>query len=201
MSNDIHHEETYVHASGKKYNVRWYYDYDSGSPLDWSDCHGETLRLDWNPTDSEQLEQHLLDYEPEVEEVARLTLLRVLSRPSNRYDAGLYYDVMNSLHKAKTEWGCKTHDECVAAVEQDFAYLKGYYNEDWFYLTIGVAPIDDDGEVDDDARSYCGGYESTILDKDEDNTNHRTEVIEDRIYDLEWELRRAKHPNQLELQL
>lgn len=205
MAKDVHHESTYVHVSGKKYNVRWFYDYDTGSPLDYSDCHGETERLDWNPTDAEQLEQHILDYEPEVEEVARLTLMRLLAYPTNRYDSGLYYDVMRSMHKAKTEWGCKTHDECVAAVEQDYKYLRGYYNEDWFYLTLSVAPIviDEDGyeTIDDDAREYCGGFESTILDDDEDNVKWRNEAINDQIHEVEWALRRLNHPNQMELKL
>jgi len=205
MAKDIHHESTYVHASGKRYNVRWFYDHDFGSPLDYYDCHGEVLRLDWNPTDAEQLEQHLLDYEPEVEEAARLSLLRMLAYPSNRYDSGLYYDVMTSMHKAKTEWGCKTHEDCVKAVEQDFAYLKGYYNEDWFYLTLSVAPIiiDDDGDetIDEDAREFCGGYESTILDNDEDNVKWRDEAINEQIREVEWALRKLNHPNQMELKL
>lgn len=201
MSNDIHHEETYTHKSGKKYNVRWYYDYDMRSPLEEEDCHGATERLDWNPTDEEQLEQHIVDMEPEVEEVARLRLMRMLAYPSNRYDSGLYYDVLTSLHIARTEWGFTDHAKAVDAVEKDFAYLKGYYNEDWFYLTLGIAPLDEDGEIIENARDYCGGYESTILDNDEDNTNYRRESIEDMIYNVEYQLRRINHPNQLELSI
>ena len=198
MSRDIHHEETYEHKNGLKYNVRWFYDHDMGSPLDNSDMHGVTERMDWNPTNAEQLEQHIVDYECEVEEIARLTLMRQLTRPSNRYDSGLYYDVLTSLNNAKTEWGCKTHEECVAAVERDFAYLKGWYDDDWHWLTIGVAPLDDDGQAIEDERCYCGGYESTILDEDE---KYVVEIIEDRIHEVEWARRRAAHPNQLELAL
>lgn len=204
MSNDIHHEETYTHKSGKKYNVRWYYDHDMHSPLEETDCCGVTERLDWNPTDEEQLEQHLLDNEPELEEETRLRMMRQLCRPSNRYDSGLYYDVLASLHKARTEWGVET-ERCMEVVEKDFAYIQGWYNDDWFWLTIGVAPIivDEDGDevIDEDHREFCGGYESTILDNDEENTTWRDEVINDQIVQVEWDVRKAAHPNQLELQL
>jgi len=201
MSKDIYQSEIYEHKNGLKYHVCWYIDGDMGSPADEFDCHGVTERLDWNPTDAEQLEQHIADTEPEVEEVARLTLMRQLSRPSNYYDSGLYYDVLTSLNNAKTEWGCKTHEDCVAAVERDYKYLKGYYDDDWFWLTIGVAPVDEHGEVMEDEREYCGGYESTILDNDKDNAEWRIEVIEQQIAEVEWTRKRSLHPNQLELRL
>ena len=200
MANDIHHEETYTHPSGKKYNVRWFYDYDMRSPLEEEDCHGVTERLDWNPTDEEQLEQHIVDNDCELEEETRLRMMRQLCRPSNRYDSGLYYDVLSSLHKARTEWGVEP-DRCMEVVEKDFAYLKGYYDEDWYYLTLGIAPLDEDDEIIEDARDYCGGYESTILGSDEDNTAYRTESIDDMIYNVEYQLRRINHPNQLELEV
>ena len=205
MSNDIHHEETYTHKCGKKYNVRWYYDYDMQSPLEWSDCHGVTERLDWNPTSEEQLEQHIIDNEPELEEETSLRMMRVLARPSNRYDSGLYYDFMATLHKAKDEWGIADHDAAIAAVEKDYAYLKGWYDNDWHWLTVGVAPItiDDDGveTIEEDDREFCGGYESTILDSDDDNRAYRTEVIEDKILEVEWTKRKRIHKDQLELAL
>lgn len=201
MSRDIYHQETYEHKNGLKYHVCWYYDQDMGSPCDEFDAHGVTERMDWNPTNEEQLEQHIVDNDCEVEEVARLSMMRQLARPSRAWDSGLYYDVLTSLHNAKTEWGCKTHEECVAAVERDFAYLKGYYDEDWFWLTIGVAPMDEDGEPIEDEREYCGGYESTILDNDPDNTAFRIETIEQQISEVEWTKRKRIHKDQLELAL
>jgi hypothetical protein len=198
MSNDIYHEETYEHKNGKSYHVCWYYDYDMGPPQKEGDCYGVTERMDWNPTNEEQLEQHLLDNEPELEEETRLRLMRQLSRPSNRYDSGLYYDVLSSLHKAKTEWGVAP-ERCMEVVEKDFKYLKGWYDDDWFWLTVGVAPLDEDGEVLEHDREYCGGYESTILDDDEDNRAYRTEAIEDKIGEIEWALKKALHKGQMEL--
>jgi hypothetical protein len=204
MSRDYHHEETYTHKSGKKYNVRWYYDHDMGSPIsEYGDCHGITERLDWNPTDEEQLEQHLLDTEPELEEETRLRMMRQIQPASNRWDSGLYYDVLGSLHKARTEWGVEP-DRCMEVVEKDFTYIQGWYHDEWCWLTVGVAPLreDDDGEEpDEDFRSYCGGYESTILDSDEDNAKWRDEVINDQIVQVEHDIRRELHKNQLELEL
>jgi hypothetical protein len=198
MSNDIYHEETYTHKNGKSYHVCWYYDHDFGSPLENGDGYGVTERLDWNPTDEEQLEQHLLDYEPELEEETRLRLMRVLSRSSSWRESGLYYDVLSSLHVAKTEWGVAP-ERCMEVVEKDFAYLKGWYDDDWHWLTVGVAPLDEDGEPMEDHREYCGGYESTILSDTEDNRAYKKEAIEDKIGEIEWALKKALHKGQMEL--
>jgi hypothetical protein len=201
MSNDIYHEETYTHKNGKSYHVCWYYDRDYGSPLENGDGYGVTERLGWNPTNEEQLEQHLCDYEPELEEETRLRLMRVLSRSPSSWssESGLYYDVLSSLHMAKTEWGITDPVKAMEVVEKDFAYLKGWYDDDWHWLTVGVAPLDKDGEPMEDNREYCGGYESTILNDDEDNRAYKREAINDKISEIEWTLRKALHPGQLEL--
>jgi hypothetical protein len=213
MSNDIHHQETYTHKNGKSYHVCWYYDHDYGSPLENGDGYGETVRMDWNPTNEEQLEQHIADYEPELEEETRLRLMRKLDSAASRYDKGLFYDVLSSLHKAREEgWGmgakwkaanpdATREQELMAAVDADFKHLKGWYDDDWFWLTVGVAPLDEDGEPMEDHREYCGGYESTILNDDEDNNSYRTEAIENKIHDIEWALKKELHKNQLELDL
>jgi hypothetical protein len=208
MSNDIYHQEIYTHKSGKKYHVCWYYDHDYGSPLENGDCYGVTERMDWNPTDEEQLEQHIADNEDEegegieLEEHTRLTMMRQLQRPSSWNDSGLYYDVLSSLHKAKTEWGIDDPVKAMEVVEKDFDYLKGWYDDDWFWLTVGVAPLDEDGDPVEDDREYCGGYESMILDDfDEDQKRYKAEVIEDQIHSVEWAIKKRLHKGQLELEL
>ena len=200
MSNDIYHQETYTHKCGKTYNVRWYYDYDFGSPLEAHDGHGVTERMDWNPTNEEQLEQHLCDYEPELEEETRLRLMRVLNREYTRFDSGLFYDVLSSLHMAKTEWGIDDPVKAMEAVEKDFAYLKGWYDDDWHWLTVGVAPIDEDGEIVEFDREYCGGYETLML-EDPDQRACVVEAIEDRIWEIDRMQKSRLHKNQLELPL
>lgn len=208
MSNDIYHQEIYTHKSGKKYHVCWYYDHDFGSPLENGDCYGVTERMDWNPTDEEQLEQHIADNEDEegegieLEEHTRLTMMRQLQRPSSWNDSGLYYDVLSSLHKAKTEWGIDDPVKAMEVVEKDFDYLKGWYDDDWFWLTVGVAPLDEDGEPIEDDREYCGGYESMILDDfDEDQRRYKQEVIYDQIGQIEWAIKKRLHKDQMELEL
>ena len=200
MTDHIYHEETYTHKCGKTYNVRWYHDYDYGSPLENGDGYGVTERMDWNPTNEEQLEQHLCDYEPELEEETRLRLMRVLSRSSSWRESGLYYDVLSSLHMAKTEWGITDPVKAMETVEKDYAYLKGWYDDDWHWLTCSVAPIDEDGEPVEDDREYCGGYESTMINDPE----YRCDVVS-AIEDLIWQIDRAQksrlHKNQLELPL
>jgi hypothetical protein len=84
-------------------------------------------------------------------------------------------------------------------VEKDFAYLKGWYDDDWFWLTVGVAPLDDDGDPVEDDREFCGGYESTILNSDEDNCRYKAEVINDQISQVEWTIKKRLHKGQLEL--
>ena len=198
MTDHIYHEETYTHKCGKTYNVRWYHDYDMGPPQQEGDGYGVTEHMNWNPTDEEQLEQHLCDYEPELEEETRLRLMRVLSRASSWRESGLYYDVLSSLHKAKTEWGVAP-ERCMEVVEKDFKYLKGWYDDDWFWLTVGVAPLDEDGKPMEDHREYCGGYESTILNSDEENRKYKAEVINDQISQVEWALKKELHKGQMEL--
>jgi hypothetical protein len=82
-------------------------------------------------------------------------------------------------------------------VEKDFAYLKGWYDDDWHWVTVGVAPLDEDGEPMEDHRHYCGGYESTITDHDQ--RSWFDEVINDQISQVEWELKKELHKGQMEL--
>jgi hypothetical protein len=84
-------------------------------------------------------------------------------------------------------------------VEKDYAYLKGWYDDDWHWLTVGVAPLDEDGEVLEHDREYCGGYESTILNSDEDNRAYKREAINDKIGEIEWAIKKALHKGQMEL--
>jgi len=204
MSRDVYHQETYTHKNGKKYHVEFYHDYDMGAPQEEGDGYGVTERMDWNPEDEEQLEQHLLDYEPELEEETRLRMMRRLCRSS-----GLYYDVLSSLHKAREEgWGAGAEwkaanptatkeEELMHVVERDFDHLHGWYNDDWHWVTIGVAPLDEDGEPMEDHREYCGGYESTIIDSE--NIAYKQEAVDDLIHSVEWALKKELHKGQMEL--
>jgi hypothetical protein len=84
-------------------------------------------------------------------------------------------------------------------VDKDFDHLHGWYHDDWHWVTVSVAPLNEDDEPDEDHREYCGGYESTIVDHDQ--RKWFDEVIEDLAHSVEYSLKRELHKNQLELAL
>ena len=198
---DTVHTEIYAHKNGKKYSVVWYYDNDSGSPLE-DDGYGVTERLDWNPTDSMSIEQWVEDDEPGIEEETRMRMMRMLCRASNRYDSGLYYDVLSTLHMARKEWGITDPVKAMEVVEKDYKFLKGWFDDDWHWLTLSVAPLDENDEPIEDDREYCSRYESTILDDhNESSREYKVEAIENQIGSVEWAIRQRLHKNQLQLDL
>jgi hypothetical protein len=215
---DVFHTETYTHASGKQYHVEWSYDHDHGAPHEDYEGHGEVIELDFDPTDEEEVSNYF-DYYFEADddgvdlltEQARLSMMRVLRFRHGRHDKLVCYDVMATMTRAREEgWGMSKEwkakhpdatetDIIMAAINEDFKYLEGWYDDRWHWCTVGVAPLDEDGEPIEEHRAYCGGYESTILDHDQ--TAHRTEIIEDQIHEVEWALRRELHKDQMELPL
>ena len=197
---DTVHTEIYTHKSGKRYSVVWYYDNDSGSPLE-DDGYGVTERLDFDPTSERQMEAYIEDYEPDLEEETRLRMMRMLCRPSNRHDSGLFYDVLSSLHLARTEWGFPDPAKAMEIVEKDYAYLKGWFDDDWHWITLGVAPLDEDDEPIEEDREFCSRYESTILDDNDESREYRVDVIENQIGSVEWAIHQRLHKGQLQLDL
>ena len=196
---NITHEEMFTHKCGKVYRVRWLQDYDSGSPLEWSDCHGAIVEMDWNPLNDEQLEQHILDYEPDLEEETRLRMLRPLFRYEGRTVRRMYYDFFSSLDIARREWGHKTPEACTKAVEQDYKYLKGWYDDDWHWVTLEVTEMID-GKPDFEHQYNTSGYESSLA-LDTDLAEDKVSIINEAIKELDWEKRKSLHPGQLELPL
>jgi len=86
-------------------------------------------------------------------------------------------------------------------VEKDYAYLKGWYDDDWHWITASVAPLDENDEPVESDREYCARYESTILDDDEENQSYRKEVINDLIHQVEHSIEQRLHKDQLQLDL
>lgn len=213
---DVFHTETYTHKSGKNYHVELSYDHDHGAPHEDYEGHGVVLELGFDPTDEEEVDNHLefnydVDDDELLTEQARLNLMRVLRYRHGRYDNLMCYDVMATMTRAREEgWGMSEkwkaehpdateNDILLAAIDQDFKYLEGWYDDRWHWCVVGVAPLDEDGEPDEEHRQYCGGFESTILDRDQ--RKWFEEVIEDQIHEVEWALRRELHKGQMELEL
>jgi len=194
----ITHEEMFTHKCGKQYRVRWIQDDDSGSPLEWSDCHGIVVEMDWNPLSEYQMEQHILDEEPDLEEETRLRMLKPLFK-NGRGTRDMYYDFFSSLEIARREWGHKTPEESTAAVEADYKYLKGWYDNDWHWCVLEVVEMID-GKPDFKHRYSVGGFESGLA-LDEDLVEDKIYTINEAIKELDWERRASLHPGQLELAL
>jgi len=154
------------------------------------------VEMGWNPLSEYQMEQHLLDEEPDLEEETRLRMLRPLYKNS-RGVRDLYYDVMASLEVARTEWGHVTPEDCMKAVDADYKYLKGWYDDEWHWVFLELTAIID-GELDFDIQSNVGGYESGLA-LDEDMAEDKLAVLDEAVKELEWDRRRLSHPAQMEL--
>lgn len=205
MSDDAIHTETYTHASGKKYIVEVHVDYDFSAPeTEFPDCHGAVVELEFDPSDEGDVEDYITretaeDSIQELEERARMSMMRVLGKYSYRW-AGQrkYYDVWESLKKAKEVWGLTDEAKAREAVEKDFTYIDGWYDDDWHWCTVFVYAINEHWEKTDDYHCI-GGYESTIIEAE-----HResfVEIIEDCIHQVEHDIRQQLHKDQLELDL
>lgn len=203
MSDDSIHTETYEHKNGKKYIVEVEADYDFSAPdEEYADCHGNTVELEFDPSDEGDVDDYIAqntseDSTEELEERARMSMMRELGHGS-RYGRRKFYDVWESLKKAKAEWGITDDEKAREVVDKDFAYIDGWYNDDWHWATVLVYATDEDGEKTDDYHCI-GGYESTIIDAE--NREHFVEVIEDCIHQVEHDIRKQLHKDQLELEL
>lgn len=155
-------------------------DNDHGAPWKENDGHGVVVRLGDLPA---SLPDDLSDVEATVEaaangyavtdeDVAAAALFRKLTIADSRsrLDA-LWYDVLRTLQKAQREgWGpgqkwldahpdATPQEKLMAAVEADYDYLKGWYDDDWCYLVVEVELLDDDDEVVE--SSVLGGVENS----------------------------------------
>lgn len=203
MSDDSIHTETYEHKCGKKYIVEVHPDYDFSAPdEEYEDCHGNTVELEFDPSDEGDVDDYIAqntseDSTEELEERARMSMMRELGHGS-RYGRRKYYDVWESLKKAKAEWGIADDEKAREVVDKDFQYLDGWYCDDWHWCTVFVYATDEDGEKTDDYHCI-GGYESTIIEAE--SRESLVEVIEDCIHQVEHDIRQQLHKDQLELEL
>lgn len=202
MSNYVIHEETYAHENGKSYHVEVYADDCFGPPDEEHDCHGVVVELDFDPEDEGAVDDYIERNTDEgsIEEMearARMALMRPIGNGS-RYGSRKYYDVWETRKKAIKEWGV-AEARVDEVVDSDYKYIDGWYSDDWHWCVVSVYALDEDGEQDEDYVSHLGGYESSIINRD--RRNWLVEAIEDGIAQVEHELRRELHKDQLELPL
>lgn len=188
MSNDyeIHSMDYTEPKSGLKYRAEFYADYDMRAPHEDHDCHGVIEHL------GRSVEGILEDDELSDDLRMRLPLFRELYYEHGSYT---YYDVIASATRAATDWGCKPED-VADVVDNDFEYLRGWYQNDWHWMYITLTKLDDDGNPTDDYVTV-GGYESFLT----HDTAELSSILNDLAHELEYNIRAELHKNQLELPL
>ena len=185
MSNCYEHFDYTDDNTGLSYRVEKHYD-NNTSPLDMDECI-VTDDLRWNPSDPDELEDFIEEYEPDLHEVARYTRMKPLSYGRGRLHR--FYDTM-ATEDALIKQGVAQAD--VAGIAQKlYDWYDGWLRGEWHYVTLWVLPLDEHGETIADQSQCLGGIEST----EEDWNSY----IKDLIHDVFWSQRSAAHKGQLEL--
>lgn len=179
---------------GRRFRVTLEFDHDAGPPQAECEGHGvvthqsETWahRHSSDPDDMELASDlHALE-DIDDETLAAASLVRELTCGRRSHDR-LWYDVLRTLQLAEAEgWGMDPawhaeHPDAtpaeirMAAVEKDFAYLSGWYNDDWYYVGVVVTLLDADGCEQEDVS--CWRFEST-------DTEGQNEYVRDAVEEL-----------------
>ena len=197
MSNTYNTETREI--DGRKYRIDWHYDDTSGRPEDESDGHGVCADINFDPkTFGEDPEDGELD----LEEAVRHKMMRVLDTTSRRQTWYRVYDVWETMKVAKADgwrdlkWEAEhpnatEEEKLLAAVDADFNYLKGWYNDDWHWCGITVMLLD---EEDDEHEESLWGLCS-------DDAEYHEEVIKDLVGEIQRQVKREAEKGQIPLPL
>lgn len=190
MSNDyeLHSMDYTEPKSGLKYRAKFYADYDMRAPHEEHDGHGVVEHL--NRSVEDILDDEDINMSDDLR--MRLPLFRELYYERGSYT---YYDVIASVNKLVTAWGCPV-DDAPAQVDKDFEYLRGWYRDDWHWMCISVTKLDADGKHTDNYL-MMGGYESMLL----EDEAQLSSVLNELAHELETCIRAELHRNQMELPL
>lgn len=191
MSDTLHTEQYTDPHTNIEYKVTYWLDHHHGAPDTEFDSHGHILTLSYDPTNPDELELN----NNNEEFAMRAPLMRNITPYRRLKHQDLWYDFVTSLNVAIKEWGVSP-ENAVQAVEQDFKYIYGWYNDEWYWIGITIQRADEDDPWHDTAHSV-GGYESLIL----DNSKDRTEVLADMVHELESQIHHEFHKDQLCLPL
>lgn len=193
MSNTYNTETREI--DGRKYRIEWQYDDTYGRPEGESDGHGVCADINFDPkTFGEDPEDGELD----LEEVVRHKMMRVLDTASRRQTWYRVYDVWETMKVAKKDgWGVAnpaglTPDEIIAkAIDNDFNYLKGWYNDDWHWCGITVILLDEEGDPTEDEASLWGLCS--------DDAECHEEVIKELVSEIQRQVKREAEKGQTPL--
>ena len=189
MSNTYNTETREI--DGRKYRIEWDYDDTYGRPEAESDVHGVCADINFDP------ETFGEDHDPEdgeldLEEVVRHQMMRVLDTASRRQTWYRVYDVWETMKVAKADgwrdlkWEAEhpnatEEEKLMAAVDADFNYLQGWYNDDWHWCGITVMLLDEEGDPTEDEASLWGLCS--------DDAERHEEVIADLVWDIQAAMR------------
>ncbi len=190
-------------VTGRLFHVEISHDCCSMPPHEDCDGHGVVEQLDFSPSDEGAVEDYLeYRFEPDspsmLEQRARFALMERLTNNGHRYYNEHFYDVWESLKKARAEgWGpgeawerahpdATDEERTMAAVMADMDYLRGWYQDEWFYAIITVVPYDDESEELREECESLGGVEFSY-----DGT--RDEYVRETIIEL-MATCRSRHP-------
>jgi len=90
----------------------------------------------------------------------------------------LYYDFQGAIKKLRHERHAKG-DDLVKIARQEFEYLRDWYDGEWYYMSIVVTPITEDG---DELRSKSHGLWGIESNSSDD---YIEEIIEGLITEVE----------------
>lgn len=209
MSNTYNTETREI--DGRKYRIDWHYDDTSGRPEDESDGHGVCIDLSYNPEDYLRDHDPEEDGEPDMEEVVRHKMMRVLSRA---FRNGVYrvYDVRETMKMAKQDgwrnlkWEAEhpeatEEEKLMAAVDADFNYLQGWYNDDWHWCGITVMLLDDEGDLTGDEEGDPTEDEASLWGLCSDDDEYHEEVIKELVGEIQRQVKREAEKGQIPLPL
>jgi hypothetical protein len=194
MSDDFNTQIYTDPRTNIEYEVKYWYDLDQREPDAEFDGHGHILVLDFDPTDERAVEDRVSEGLLSDEFTMRAPLMRLVNDHRHSHTAK-WYDFVASLNVAVEQWGVAP-DKAYDVVEKDYEYLRGWYNNEWYWIGATVRRAYESDPWHEEVFSV-GGFESLILNNDED----RIEVIEDLVCSLESQIRHEKHKGQLSLPL
>ena len=180
---------TTVERDGRAFRVDWRYDETRGPPEHESDGHGVIADVASNPETYGEGHDPETDDELDMEEVVRHKMMRVLRRGSTwRGEDWRVYDVWETMKQAKAEgwrslkWEAEhpnatEEEKLMAAVDADFEFLAGWYNDDWHWCGITVRLLDEDGDPTT--------YDASLWGLSSDDDEYHDEVIAELVREVQ----------------
>ena len=171
---DLLDQRIYTHpVTGRVYKVEVFADDYLGPPDQIHDGHGVVVRPQEYPSTLSQCSE---------EDEMREALYRPLYN-------GVRYDFIGSVQKAIDEWGVAP-EKAEEVIEQDYKYLRGYYRDEWRWCYIVATLVEDES-----FSNSVGGFETLIL----DNQEQYDEFVSDIVHDIEYQIHKTVHEHQLPL--